>query len=114
LYDALTINAATAWGLNSGKIAAGRDADLVVAKMKSGSSTAHSFFALEPADILLVLHKGNIVLFDEELYIQLKELNHGNYHRICINGIAKYVHGNLPELMQRITQYYPEVSFPVI
>ncbi|MDB5134104.1 MAG: amidohydrolase family protein [Mucilaginibacter sp.] len=113
LYDTLTINAANTWKLNSGEIAENKDADLVVAKMKNGSAS-NSFFETDPEDILMVIHKGKISLFDEELIAQLNSVKLENYSRIYINGTCKYIQGNLPELMQKIKQYYPEASFPVI
>ncbi len=111
LYDTLTINPACAWNLNTGKIAEGKDADLVVAKMNGNKS---SFFATDPKDILMVLHKGNMLLFDEELSPQLKGVKQENYSRINVNGAFKYVQGDLPELMQKIKKYYPDAAFPVI
>jgi cytosine/adenosine deaminase-related metal-dependent hydrolase len=114
LYDTLTANAADVWQLNNGYISEGKDADLVVAKMKSDKPAADAFFEINPEDILLVLHKGNLSLFDEELYPQLKETNLDDYSKIYIDGTCKYVQGNLPELMRKIYHYYPEASFPVI
>jgi cytosine/adenosine deaminase-related metal-dependent hydrolase len=111
LYDTFTINPACAWNLNSGKIAEGKDADLVIAKMNGNK---FSFFATDPKDILMVLHKGNILLFDEKLSTQLKGFKQENYSRININGACKYVQGDLPELMQKIRKYYPDAAFPVI
>jgi cytosine/adenosine deaminase-related metal-dependent hydrolase len=114
LYDTLTINAANTWRLNSGEIAEGKDADIVVAKPKSGLSGADALFSIDPADILLVTHKGNISLFDEELYPQLRKLNLIGYSKIFIEGTYKYVRGNLPALMQNIKKYYPEADFPIL
>ncbi|MDB5144189.1 MAG: amidohydrolase family protein [Mucilaginibacter sp.] len=113
LYDALTINAANIWKLNSGEIAEGKDADLVIAKAKNGLTNDDTFFSIDPQDILMVIHKGNISLFDEELQAQLKGIDHNNYSKIAINGACKYIKGDLPALMQKIKQFYPEVSFPV-
>jgi cytosine/adenosine deaminase-related metal-dependent hydrolase len=114
LYDTLTINAAKTWRLNSGEIAQGKDADMVVAKPKSGLSAADAFFSIDPADILLVVHKGDISLFDEELYPQLRKLNITGYSKIFIEGSYKYVRGNLPALMQNIKKYYPQADFPIL
>jgi L-rhamnose mutarotase len=61
----------------------------------------------------MVMHKGNISLFDEELFSQLKDIGVHNYSRIYVNGACKYIWGKLPELMQKIWQHYPEASFPV-
>jgi cytosine/adenosine deaminase-related metal-dependent hydrolase len=113
LYDALTINAANIWKLNSGEIAEGKNADLVIAKAKNGLTYDDTFFSIDPQDILMVIHKGNISLFDEELRSQLKGIDHNNYSKIAINGACKYIKGDLPALMQKIKQFYPEVSFPV-
>ncbi|WP_426671160.1 amidohydrolase family protein [Mucilaginibacter sp. McL0603] len=114
LYDTLTVNAANTWQLNSGEIAEGRDADLVIAKSKHGLEGADAFFSINPEDILLVMHKGNISLFDEELYPQLKELNLIGYSKVFIDGTYKYVRGNLSLLMQNIKRHYPKAEFPVL
>ncbi|MDB5023661.1 MAG: amidohydrolase family protein [Mucilaginibacter sp.] len=114
LYDTLTINAANTWKLNSGEIAKGKDADLVIAKARPDMPGSDAFFALDPKDILMVIHKGDISLFDEELYTQLKAINLEHYSKVYIGSTCKFVKGKLPQLMQKIAQYYPEVNFPVI
>ncbi len=114
LFDSLTVNPAKTWGLNSGELAPGKDADLVVAREKTGARTVESFFGLDPQDILLVMHKGDIVLFDEELYPQLKSIELEHYSKIYEKSTCKYVAGNLPALMRTIEQYYRGVSFPII
>lgn len=113
LYDTLTLNAAATWNLNGGELAEGRDADLVVAKMKK-NDPSDAFFDLNPEDILLVIHKGRISLFDEELYPQLKNIDLDSYSRVYADGTCKYVRGNLPLLMQKIKEYYPGAVFPVL
>jgi cytosine/adenosine deaminase-related metal-dependent hydrolase len=113
LFDSLTINPAKTWGLNCGELAPGKDADLVVAREKSGASTEESFFGLGPQDILLVMHKGHIVLFDEDLYSQLTNIELEHYSRIYVKNSCKYVTGNLPALMRTIEQYCRGVSFPI-
>jgi cytosine/adenosine deaminase-related metal-dependent hydrolase len=113
LYDSLTINAADTWQLNKGEIAEDKQADLVIAKSKPGLSGSDAFFSIEPQDILLVMHKGEISLFDEELCPQLKELNLIGYSKVFIDGTYKYIRGNLSLLMQNIKRHYPEAEFPV-
>lgn len=114
LFETLTTNPATTWGLNCGEIAPGRDADLVIAREKKNSNTNESFFGLNPQDILMVTHKGRIVLFDEDLYPQLKNIELEHYSMVYVKSACKYVSGNLPTLMRTIEQYYRGVSFPVI
>ena len=113
LYNSLTINPANTWKLNTGAVEEGKDADLVISKQKTGSINANAFFSIDPEDILTVICKGKIVLFDEELNPQLKALNMGEYSQININGSYKYVKGDLPALMNEIKQYYPQAGFPV-
>jgi cytosine/adenosine deaminase-related metal-dependent hydrolase len=113
LYQTLNQNATKAWELNSGLIEQGKDADVVVAQTKKGMRDYHAFFALRPEDLLLVIHKGNIRLFDEKLAAQLKAVDLDNFSRIYVNGACKYVQGNLPGLMAQISEYYPEANFPV-
>jgi len=107
LYDSLTTNPANTWGLNAGGITEGMDADLVISK-------ADSFFATDPQNILLVMHKGQINLFDATLLRKLKTINTNEYSMINIGGSNKYVKGNLPELIFKVKQFYSDASFPVV
>jgi cytosine/adenosine deaminase-related metal-dependent hydrolase len=113
LYDSLTVNPANLWKLNAGVIEKGKYADLVIAREKKDANNAHAFFSTDPQDILAVIHKGSIVLFDEELKPQLPWINDSAYSRISNNGSYKYVKGDLPALMTEIKQYYPRAGFPV-
>jgi len=113
LYRTLNQNAAHTWKLNSGEISAGKDADIVIAKIKPGKAGFHSFFGISPADLLMVIHNGNIRLFDESLLPQLKTIHLNNFSKVYLNGVCKYVQGDLPGLMDKITAYQPEINFPV-
>jgi hypothetical protein len=107
LFNSLTASPASTWGLNTGTIAEEMDADLVL-------SEADSFFTTNPQNIQLVMHKGYISLFDEALLLQLKTINTDEYSRVNLGGSTKYVKGNLPELMEKIKQFYPNASFPLV
>ncbi len=113
IYQSINQNAAKTWRLNSGAIAAGKDADLVVAKIKNNAAGFDAFFGVCPADLLLVMHKGNIRLFDESMLPQLKQVGSSNFSKIYINGACKYVQGDLPGLMEKIRGYHKAVEFPV-
>jgi len=106
LYDSLTAGPTTIWETNAGEIEENKDADLVLSK-------ANSFFATDPQDILLVMHKGSISLFDEELYHQLGSTNTLGYSKIKVGDSNKFVRGDLPALIAKIKQYYPDAGFPV-
>ena len=113
LFHTLNKNAAKVWGLNSGAIEAGRDADIVIARIKKGMRDYSAFYSLHPADLLLVIHKGNIRLFDENLLDKLPGLDLNNFSKVYINDSGKYVQGNLPGLMDQVKEHYPEAYFPV-
>jgi cytosine/adenosine deaminase-related metal-dependent hydrolase len=109
LFYSMTIDPAEVWKLNCGRIATGKDADIVIARDNV------SVFDTSPADILMVVHRGNIRLFDEEMYRQVVDagIDLGNYSKIYIGESCKYVQGNLPGLMKEIRKYQPEAKFPV-
>jgi cytosine/adenosine deaminase-related metal-dependent hydrolase len=113
IYRSLTINAAKTWQLNNGEISAGKDADIVIARIKEGLTGFNAFFATQPEDLLLVMHKGNISMFDESLLKQFDETELKDFSKIYINGVGKYVQGNLPQLIENILRYDPEAKFPV-
>jgi cytosine/adenosine deaminase-related metal-dependent hydrolase len=113
LYLNLTRIPATAWGINGGDITPGHDADLVVARLKDEHNHMDNLLTLNPADILLVVDKGKIRLFDEALYSQLSDLPRHHFSKIKIDGAFKYVYGDLPGLMKNIRQFYPDAQFPV-
>lgn len=113
LYNSLNINAATIWKTNNNEIDINQDADIVIATRKDNENGMDAFFSIEPKDILLVLHKGNIRLFDAALYSQLTQTDLSGFSKIYIEGVCKYVQGDVPALMNNIKQYYPEADFPV-
>jgi len=115
LFDMLTISAAKVWGLTeSGKIAQNHYADIVIARTKN-KVKFEDFYALNPEDILLVLHQGKIRLFDKELFIQLKKADYAlnDFYKIYINGSCKYIQGDLPGLIKDIRKYSVTLDFPV-
>lgn len=113
LLSSLATKPATIWQINTGSIAPGYDADIVVARAKDEKDTVNSLLSLNPADILLVLHKGEIRLFDASLHSQLSGIIMNKYSKIAINGAYKYVYGDLPGLIGNIRQYHAGVQFPV-
>lgn len=115
LYTMLNTQQASVWGMEqSGQIKEGYDADLVIAKQKDGLEGYPAFYKLNPEDILLVMHKGDIKLFDASI---LKQINThivlDNFSKVLVGGAVKYICGNLPQLMTDIKSYYPGATFPV-
>src|SRR5262249_45338960 len=93
LLDALTVSAARVWGLTgTGELAEGKTADLVIARPGDG------FFSIGPGDLLLVIHKGHIRLYDASLEeaFNAQNLVRQGFHKILLDGREKYVQGDLP------------------
>jgi len=115
LLAMLTAAPAKAWGLNDrGALAPGKRADLVIARPKPGLTGMDAFFSLNPKDILLVVHAGEIRLFDTSLLEPITEngLTAENFQPTRPGG--KYAAGDLPGLFQEIRRYCPEVVFPTL
>jgi cytosine/adenosine deaminase-related metal-dependent hydrolase len=113
LLDTLTKNPAAVWGLKDrGELAAGQIADLVIARPRNDLYGMDAFFSLDPKDILLVLSKGRIRLFDPSLLDPLRAagLDMNDFHQAGVDG--KYVKGDLPGLVKAIKDYYPSAAFP--
>lgn len=115
LFDMLTTSAAACWELPSlGFIEKGKKADLVIAKQKPGNSSWDSFYSINPEDILIVIQDGQIRLFDHELleHLRLREIKPDHFSSIEWNQCRKYVEGNLPALMNKISSICPEIVMP--
>ena len=112
LYESVNSRAASVWKLKEcGSLEEGKLADIVVAKVKDHS--LDSFYSIDPGDILMVMHHGEIILFDGSLQEQLVNINLAGFSRIMLGDNCKYVKGDLPLLMHKIWQFYPEARFPV-
>ncbi|WP_413668494.1 amidohydrolase family protein [Mucilaginibacter sp. Mucisp86] len=112
LYHSLTSLPALTWNLNTGNIAAGLDADVVIAR-SNGKTSLQAFYNVTPDDILLVMHKGQILLFDESLYHQLTGIINQSYSKLFTGRHFKYVQGDIYGLMAEIKRYKPNANFPV-
>jgi len=112
LYSSLTSSPAQTWKLNGGSITSGFDADIVIAKAK-GKVGLQAFYDITPNDILLVMHKGVILLFDESLYHQLTDIITQNYSKVFTGNHFKYVMGDIPGLIAEIKRYKPDAGFPM-
>jgi cytosine/adenosine deaminase-related metal-dependent hydrolase len=115
LFGMITSSPATLWNLNSGELKAGKDADIVVVKKKSGASSWEDIFKINPEDILLIINKGKIRMFDKAMYDQLigLPLNLQQFSRLTLKGSIKFVEGDLPSLIASIKRYYSNVYFPI-
>jgi len=113
LYRTLNHNPSRVWKIQNDAVEPGAGADLVIVRTKDHRSDMDAFFSIEPKDILLVLHQGNIRLFDVALLDQLQQTDLSGFSRMNIDGVGKYVQGDLAGLITNIKRYYPEAVFPV-
>ena len=114
LFDSLTKNAATIWKRNNiASINVNKQADIIVANANNKTGF-DAFYSLNPEDIQLILRKGEILLFDEEIKNRLAatNLSFSAFSKICINGKVKYIYGDITGLMNEILSYYHDASFP--
>ncbi|NCD69056.1 amidohydrolase family protein [Mucilaginibacter agri] len=114
LAQSLSTTAAWIWKLNTGVLNAGKDADIVIAKTKDNQ--LDTLFDIDPQQLMLVMHRGRVSMFDKEVYQQLAGQHFPVQQYNCINvgNTSKYVLGNIAALIGQIKIYYPEARFPVI
>jgi len=115
LMEALTSTPAEVWGLpSSGRLDTGEQADLVVVRAETSATDLDAFYKAGPQDILLVVHKGKIRLFDASLASPLlsRGLPDQPFSRISVYDSIKYVQGDLPGLIRDIRNFYPDVELP--
>lgn len=115
LFEMLTTNAAKIWKLSSaGQLAPGQWADMVVARQDVNLGQWDAIYQLNPADILLVTYHGNIKMFDVELLEQLSScITIESFSKIYIDGVPKYVQGDLPGLLKEIRKFGRDIEFPI-
>ena len=113
IFEMLTGSPSSLWNLNKGKIAAGKDADIIVAERKCGNAM-DSFFATNPEDILLVMQEGNIRLFDTSISQQLDVpgFEISRYRPVYINNREKWVPKEMINLITSIHAINDAVDFP--
>jgi hypothetical protein len=90
-----------------------KKADIVVARKKHEQDTNEAFFLTSPEDILLVMRKGKILLFDAELAAQLTWLDFSTFSKVYVNNTCKYIAGDIPGLVITIKKHYPAAIFPI-
>jgi cytosine/adenosine deaminase-related metal-dependent hydrolase len=116
LFNSLTKTPSVAWKQNHiGIISVNKSADMVIAKPINGKGL-DAFYSLNPKSIQLVLHRGEIRLFDEEIKDQLIGYHFpvSQFSKINLDGNWKYVYGDMPQLIREVKSYHPQVNFPVI
>jgi cytosine/adenosine deaminase-related metal-dependent hydrolase len=109
LFKSVTHTAASVWGWEKyGYLKEGYAADIVIAKNNGMQNSMEAFYAVNPEDLLLVVHQGKIRLFDASLDEQLSDatIQYPMFSRVKINGSIKSVAGDLPALMQQVSRYH--------
>jgi cytosine/adenosine deaminase-related metal-dependent hydrolase len=109
LFSSITTSPARLWNINSGELEVGKDADIIVVNRKNEDAW-EGIYSTTPADILLVLHKGQVRMFDEA--VRFVSGSKG-FSRVMLNGRGKFVEGDLPRLIESIRKYNSDIGFPV-
>ena len=115
LFEMITRVPAKLWNLNNGELNAGKDADIVVVKKKTGIPTWEEIFKINPEEILLIITKGKIRMFDKAMQEQIMGLPFDlpGFSRFSLKGSIKFIEGDLPSLINAIKSYNPNVHFPI-
>ena len=115
LFEMITSSPAKLWNLNCGELKADKNADIIIIKKKNSIPTWDDVFKTNPEEILMIIHKGRIRLFDKAMHSQLINLpvKLHQFSRISIKGHDKFVEGDLPGLISEIKRYNPQVRFPI-
>jgi hypothetical protein len=115
IFDMLTVNPVKLWRMEGiGRLDVGSQADIVVARSKNKSGIWDGFYQLNPEDILLVVQRGKIRLWDIILTDQLKNNCQINrFSKVYINGAAKFVEGDMVGLIHSIRKYLAQIELPV-
>ena len=114
LYAALNETPAEVFSLpRQGRLVAGHAADIAIARSKGQDSFWDAFYGVNPADLLLVLRGGRILLVDEDLWPQVRTLTPPPMDRVVVGGRTKLVAGGIAALARAIRTAHPAVAFPV-
>ncbi len=106
LLDMLTSNPARLWRMNDcGELGEQKSADILVVK------NTGNLFSLDPGDIQLVMHKGNIRLIDDHIANRLNSPLK-DFSRVMINDYVRRVQGDLALLTHEVKKYFPAASIP--
>jgi cytosine/adenosine deaminase-related metal-dependent hydrolase len=109
LFASTTTSPAKLWNTNSGELKAGKDADVIIVSRKN-EDPWEGIFSITPGDILLVLHKGQVRMYDEAIRQQPASKK---FSSIAIEGKRKFVEGDLPRLIKDIHHYNPAIRLPI-
>jgi cytosine/adenosine deaminase-related metal-dependent hydrolase len=104
LLSMLTVEPAKLWNLNTGNLKPGKDADVLIVRKKN-------FYEVNPNDILVIIHKGEVRLFDSTMIDYMKEFLAKNFSKISLDDKIKFVKGDLSGLILKIKEYFPGMSF---
>lgn len=114
LYAALNETPAEVFSLpRRGRLIAGHAADICIARTNGQADFWDAFYGLNPADLLMVLRGGRILLVDEELWPRVRALVRPPVDRVVVAGTTKLVAGGIAALASAIRAAHPAVRFPV-
>jgi cytosine/adenosine deaminase-related metal-dependent hydrolase len=87
---------------SGGTLAPGRRADIVVARRRqpADGSFLQAFFGLNPQDLMLVIRRGRILLFDESLRLTSPASDGARYDRVRVGDAIKMVAGGIADLVR--------------
>ena len=113
LVKMATVDAARIFGIEkeAGSIVPGKRSDFIVFE-DNGSDPFENFINLLPEDFSMVLHKGNMIVGNDE-FRRLSSIDFSRYSEVKLNGVSKLVFGRPVQLIERIrNKLDTEIVFP--
>ena len=109
-----TIDAAKIFGIEkeSGSIVPGKHADFIVFEDREDTDPFDTFVKLRPEDFSMVLHKGNMIVGNDE-FRRISSIDYSRYSEVKLNGVSKVLYGRPVHLLERISaKLDTEIVFP--
>ena len=112
LFNSFTKNPAEVFNLkNYGELKEDYFADIIITKKKN-EDLWESFFSINPEDIILILKKGKIILFDEEVLPLIKSINRDMFYKFKFKNRTKLFIEDINASVEKVKYYSKEIKIP--
>ena len=112
LFNSFTKNPAEVFNLkNYGELKEDYFADIIIAKKKS-ESMWDAFFSINPEDIVLILKRGKIILYDKEILPFIKNINCDTFYKFQFNNKIKFVAEDINASIEKVKCYSNGIKIP--
>lgn len=114
LINMVTAESANIFGISKkvGTIAPGKNADFVIFEQQENEDPLETFIKLTPEDFSMVIHKGRIIIGNEE-FKRISAIDFSHYSEVKLNDVNKIMLGRPVQLIERIcNKLNKDIKFP--